>query len=58
MRPQIDSSASKPFTMDNSFTGERGVNVAGYINAESGVCEAVRASIRALEGVGSLGIFI
>ena len=49
MRPQIDSSALKP---NNTFTGERGVNVAGYINAESGVGEAARANIRALEKVG------
>jgi glycosyltransferase involved in cell wall biosynthesis len=34
------------------FSGDIGINVAGYITAESGIGEAARATIRALETVG------
>lgn len=32
--------------------GEKGLNIAGYINAESGVGEAVRSNIKAVEAAG------
>ncbi len=52
---RLDSSMSAHYRdeyarlKDSGLSGEKGVNIAGYINAESGVGEAVRTNIRAIE---------
>lgn len=52
MNPGFNSNIEANAGQTELSRGEEGVNVAGYINAESGVGEGVRANIRALEKTG------